>query len=146
MTPPLRSTRFHSKSAVKCGECKKVVKDDDISVIGCSSCGEWVHGSCARLSDMDVIWLGKKSNVVWLCDTCVNANKICATPITEAKLTSILHTFSEKLESNISNLVPKLIKETLPNVNENVRRYCQSHFLPTVTLCVVMRKIITPPD
>ena len=121
MTPPLRSTRLHSKSAVKCGDCKKVVKDDDTSAIGCSSCGKWVHGSCAGLSDMEVIWLGTKSNVVWLCDTCVNANKICATPTTEAKLTSIRDTFSEKLESNISNLVPKLIKETLPDMNQNVK-------------------------
>ena len=94
-TPPLRSTQLHSKSAVKCGDCKKVVKDDETSAIGCSSCGEWVHGSCAGLSDMEVILLGTKSNVVWLCDTCVNANKICATPKTEAKVTSILDIFSE---------------------------------------------------
>ena len=58
---------------------------------------------------------------MWLCDTCVNANKNCATPTTEAKLTSILDTFSENLESNISNLVPKLIKETSPDVYENVK-------------------------
>ena len=121
MTPPLRSTRLHSKSAVKCGDCKKVVKDDDTSAIGCSSCGKWVHGSCAGLSDIGVIWLGTKSNVVWLCDNCVNANNICATPTTEAKWTFILDTFSEKLESNISNLVPKLIKKTLPDMNENIK-------------------------
>ena len=120
MTPPLRFTRLHSKSAVKCGDCK-LVKDDDTSAIGCSSGGKWVHGSCAGPSDMEVIWLGTKSNVLWLCDSCVNANKVCATPTTEAKLTSILDTFSEKLESNISNLVPKLIKETLPDMNENVK-------------------------
>ena len=51
----------------------------------------------------------------------MNATKICPTPKTEAKLTSILDTFSEKLESNISNLVPKLIQETLPDRNENVK-------------------------
>ena len=121
MTPLLRSTRLHSKSAFKCGDCKKVVKDDDTSAIGCSYCGKWVHGFCVGLSDLEVIRLGMKSNVVWLCDTCVNANNSCATPTTEAKLASILDTFSEKLESNISNLVPKLIKETLPDMNENVK-------------------------
>ena len=121
MTPPLRSTRLHSKSAVKCGHCKKVVKEDDTSAVGCSSCGEWVHGSRFGLSDMEVFWFGTKSKMVWLCDTCVNANNICATPTTEAMLTSILGTFSEKLESNISNLVPKLFEEHLPDMNKNVK-------------------------
>ena len=51
----------------------------------------------------------------------MNATKICPTPTTEAKLTSIIDTFFEKLESNISNLVPKLIQETLPDRNKNVK-------------------------
>ena len=121
MSPPLRFTWLQSKSAVICGDCENMVKDDDTSAVGCSSCGECVHGSCAGFSDMEAIWPGTKSKVVSLCDTCVNANKICATPTTEARLTSILDTFSEKYKFNISNLVPKLIKETLPDMNENVK-------------------------
>ena len=36
-------------------------------------------------------------------------------------LTSILDTFFEKVESNISNLVPKIFKQTLPDMNKNVK-------------------------
>ena len=146
MTRPLRSTRLHSKSVVKCGDCEKVIKDDDTSAIGCSSSGKWVNGSCAGISDMEVIWFGTKSFVVRLTDTCVKANKICATPTTESKLTSILETFAGELESNISNLLVQLIKKTLPEMNENVKE-AVSKSLPSYSdICVVIKKMITPPN
>ena len=119
MGPKPRTTRLNSESSPKC-ICKKPVNDDDSSAIGCSSCGKWVHGPCVGLSIDDVRWLGTKANLQWLCDNCLqrgDKSTIC----TEAKLDALFNDLSDKINTTVTNLVPKLISEVIPGVNENVK-------------------------
>ena len=60
----------NSRSAVAKYSCKKVVKDDDPSGIGCHGCVKWFHGQYVSLSDDEVKWL----NCLWMCDACLESN------------------------------------------------------------------------
>ena len=138
-----RSTRLNSKSSVKCGACKKLVKDSDPSAIGCSSCNCWFHGDCVKLSLDDVTWLGSKPNVQWICDVCLDSKDECSSNPTEAKLTSLFNDFHEKLSSSISDLVPQLIKETIPSMHDNVKE-AVANSLPSYSDIVARNKKVFP--
>ena len=64
----------NSRSAVAKCSCKKMVKDDDPSGIGCHECVKWFHGQCVSLSDDEVKWLGSRMNCLWMCDACLESN------------------------------------------------------------------------
>ena len=110
-----RNQRFNStKLSVKCGQCKKGVKEDDGSAIWCESCQLWFHGTCAHLSEEEVKWLGAKRNCVWLCDSCVEQNdNIFTSSKTEAKLNGLFDSLSNKITSLIAELIPKAVKESV---------------------------------
>ena len=94
----------NSRSAVAKCSCKKVVKDNGPSGIGCHECVKWFHGQCVSLSDDEVKWLGSRTNCLWMCDACLESNS----PILpEAKslsllndnITTYLKSFSGKIDS-----------------------------------------------
>ena len=116
-----RSNRLNSKSSVKCGACTKLVKDADQSGIGCSSCDKWFHGDCISLSLEKVHWLGCKPNIQWICDVCLADSNTCVNAPPEAKLNSLFVEFQSKLSSSISDLVPQLIKDSIPTMHDNVK-------------------------
>ena len=123
-----RRNRIGSKQpSCKCFKCKKVVKDDGISGIGCNSCGNWFHGPCVFLSAEEVKRLGSRPNCMRNCDKCVEDGD---TPKTEAKLTSLVSKINDTVLKSLSELVPKVIKEVLPPaMNENVK-FDMSESLP----------------
>ena len=122
-----------SKISVKCGQCKKGVKEDDGSAIGCKSCQIWLHGTCAHLSEEEVKCLGDERNYVWLCDSCVEQNdNIFISSKTEAKLNGLFDSLSNKFTSSIAELIPKAVKESFishfydgvkKSVNETIPTY-----------------------
>ena len=97
-----------------CRQCKKGVKEDDLSANGCGSCQLWFHGTCAHLSEEEVKWPGAKSDCEWLCDSCVKQNdNIFLSSKTQAKLNGIFDSLSNKFTSSIADLIPKAVKESI---------------------------------
>ena len=136
--------RCGSKSTIKCGCCKKMIKDDDMNCIGCSRCASWVHGSCAGLSSDEIVWLGEKPNIQWNCDVCLpTANEEAVSSLTEAKLNSILSDFQVTIKNSVSEIVPGLNKNALPDMNENVKEAVTSS-LPSYRAIVLNAK--KPPS
>ena len=113
-----------TKTSVKCGQCKKGLKDDHGSAIGCESCQLWFHDTCAHLSEEEVKWLGAKRNFVWLCDSCVEQNdNIFTSSKTEAKLNGLFDSLSNKFTSSIAELIPKVVKESITShLCDNVKK------------------------
>ena len=111
-----RRPRLCSKSSTKCVTCKKTVEDDDSSGIGCEYCNSWFHGDCVGLSIDSVKWMGTQRNCLWCCDACLDKVDclIGASAKTEAKLKSLFNSFSTKVNTSISELIPKAIKDTVP--------------------------------
>ena len=89
------STRLRtgSKSTTNCSRCKKVVKYDDTTAIGCGKCGTWYHEACVSLTVDDVKWLGSKPNVLWLGGTCLESSDYSSEAMSPSSfLTSITDT------------------------------------------------------
>ena len=119
------SDHLPSKSSTKCVTCKKTVEDDDSSSIGCEYCNSWFHGDCVGLSIDSVKWLGTQRNCLWCCYACLDKGDclIGASAKTEAKLNSLFNSFSTKVNTSISELIPKAIKDTVPLLlKENVSK------------------------
>ena len=74
--------------------------------------GSWWHGSCAGLSPDEVSWLGKESNPLWLCNSCLDDDVFHHK--TEAMFTSLLEYFDTTISSTISDVLPKVIQDSLP--------------------------------
>ena len=121
--------RGNSKSTAKCGHCKKVVRDDDFGAKGCHSCVTWFHDSCAGLSVDEVRWLYTRKNCLWVCDNCLDEDSLPTK--TEARLTSPLHSFSEKVKTSLSEIVPKALKDSLPPVLQDNVKKAVSDSLPS---------------
>ena len=73
------------------------------------------------LSLEEVRWLGCKPNNQLICDVCLADNNTCLNAPTEAKLNSLFVEFQSKLSSSISELVPQLIKDSIPTMHDNVK-------------------------
>ena len=103
-----------TKTSVKLGQCKKGVKGDDCSAIGCESCQICFPGTCAHLSEEEVKGLGTKCNCVWFCDSCLKQNgNIFTSSKTEAKMNGLFDSLSNKFTSSIAEFVPEAVKESI---------------------------------
>lgn len=129
--------RGPSKSTAKCSCCKKLVKDDDTSGIGCHSCGCWFHGQCVALTTDEVQWLGSRANFLWVCDACLSDE--ASKP--EAKLNSIVKTVTDNVTSCITELVPKLINGCLPNILDVNVKQAVTESLPSYRDSLVNGKV-----
>ena len=66
--------RIGSTSACKCDRCKRKVKHDDATAIGCEKCGNWFHGACVSLS-ADEVSRNVKSKIAFLIsDNCLEVD------------------------------------------------------------------------
>ena len=104
---------------------KKTVEDDDSSGIGWKYCNSWFHSDCVGLSIDSVKWLGTQRNCLWCCDACLDKGDclIGASAKTEAKLNLLFNSFSTKVNTSMSELIPKAIKDTVPLLlKENVSK------------------------
>ena len=112
-----KSQRTNSVSSSKCPGCKKVVKDDDSSAIGCPSCGFWFHGECVSLTVDEVQSMGARSNYLWLCDSCFSSSS-------EVKFSNlIVENIDKKITSSLKQLLPKILSDALPTaLIENVQK------------------------
>ena len=95
----------NSTTSIKCGQCKKGVKDDNCSAIGCKL-STWFNGNSANLSEGEVKSRGTKPNSVWLSESRVEPKDICTSKI-GAKLNGLFGFLSNKLTSCIAELFPK---------------------------------------
>lgn len=110
----------NSRSAVAKCSCKKVVKDDDPSGIGCHGCVKWFHGQCVSLSDDEVKWLGSRMNCLWMCDACLESNS----PILpEAKSLSLqndnITTYLKSISGKIDSLREVVSKQNSKNLADS---------------------------
>ena len=112
-----KSQRKNSVSSSKCPGCKKVVKDDDSSAIGCHSCRFWFHGECVSLTVDEVQWLGARSNCLWLCNSGLSSPS-------EAKFSIlIVENIDKKITSSLKQLLPKILSDALPTaLTENFQK------------------------
>ena len=141
-----RNQRINSsKTSVKCGQCKKGVKEGDGSAIGCESCQIWFHGTCAYLSEEEVKWLGAERNYVWLCDSCVEQNdNIFISSKTEAKLNALFDSLSNNFTSSIAELILKLLKSLLLVIyTMTSKNLLMRPYHPTMTLVQVAQPLST---
>ena len=78
-------------------------------------------------------WLGTQRNCLWCCDACLDKGDclIGASAKTEAKLNSLFNSFSTKVNTLISEFIPKAIKDTVPLLlKENVSK-AVDHSIPS---------------
>ena len=85
-------------------------------------------GHCVSLSHEKVRWLKSKPNVQGVCDVCLAHKDTCVNTPTEAKLNSLFAEFRSKLSSSIADLVPQLIKDSIPTMHDNVKETVTSAF------------------
>ena len=86
--------------------CKKSVKNDDMTAICCEKCGNWYHGVCVSRKIDEVKWLRASRNCVWLCEISISSNIFT----TDAKITSVLESFENKILTVLDNAIPKAIE------------------------------------
>ena len=109
----------NSRSAVAKCSCKKVVKDDDSSGIGCHGCVKWFHGQCVSLPDNEFKWLGSRMNCLWMCDDCLLYYSI----LPEAKSLSLqndnMTTYLKSISGKIDSLREVVSKQNSENLADS---------------------------
>ena len=128
----------NSRSTTKCSNCKKLMKDNDTTAIGCENCRNWYHGACVSLTVADVKWLGSKPNVLWLCHTCLESSDYSP----EAKLPcSFLTSNTDTINSCIIDVLPKTLHDTFPRVLAEIVETAMTESLPSYRVALVKAEI-----
>jgi hypothetical protein len=118
-----------SPKQVKCGECKKEVKESD-QAVACDLCNQWFHATCGKVKPATYQALMQDRELYWYCKTC----KVSVIPL-QTKLQE-LQLKQQNLEASVKNLsktkvdkeqVQKIIQEEMSSdhVKETVTNIAQ---------------------